>query len=100
MVRSWHDLTRELEPVLDAYKGHVPPTYVFRGQPDSTWCLEPFLLRELGPLADPPAARNIEKLLESEFTAQSSLFPETEGIWLALATTDITERWAFMQHHG
>lgn len=99
-VTSWQEFTDALEPVLDAYKGHVPPVYVFRGQPDASWLLEPSLLRQLRSVADPVAARKIEELLETEFTAQASLFPETESVWLALLAAGKTELWACMQHHA
>ena len=46
-VTTWQEFTAALEPALDAYKGHVPPVYVFRGQPDASWLLEPSLLRQL-----------------------------------------------------
>ena len=99
-VTSWREFTDALEEVLDAYKGHIPPVYVFRGQPDASWLLEPSLLRELRSVGDPGAARKIEELLETEFSAQASLFPETQVVWLALLAAGRTELWAYMQHHG
>ena len=99
-VTSWREFTDALEEVLDAYKGHVPPVYVFRGQPDASWLLEPSLLRQLRSVGDPGAARKIEELLETEFAAQASLFPETQGVWFALLAAGKTELWAYMQHHG
>lgn len=100
IVTSWQEFTDAIEPCLDAYKGHVAPTYVFRGQAKATWLLEPSLLRHLRVLADPSAARKIEELLETEFLAQSSLFQETQSVWMALAAAGRAEQWAFMQHHG
>ena len=44
-VTFWSEFTQALEPLLDAYKGHVPPVYVFRGQADASWLLEPSLFR-------------------------------------------------------
>jgi hypothetical protein len=99
-VTSWSEFTQALEPLLDAYKGHVPPVYVFRGQADASWLLEPSLFRQLRSVGDPAAARGIEELLENEFTAQAALFPETESVWLALLAAGRTELWAYMQHHG
>lgn len=99
-VTSWTEFTNALEPVLDAYKGHVPPVYVFRGQADASWLLEPSLLRQLRSVRGPGVARGIEELLENEFRAQASLFPETESVWLALLAAGRTELWAYMQHHG
>ena len=99
-VTSWREFTDALEEVLDAYKGHIPPVYVFRGQPDASWLLEPSLLRQLRSVGDPGAARKIEELLETEFAAQASLFPETQVVWLALLAAGKTELWAYMQHHG
>lgn len=99
-VTSWSEFTDALEPMLDAYKGHVLPVYVFRGHADASWLLEPSLLRQLRSVGDPAAARKIEELLENEFRAQASLFPETESVWLALLAAGRTELWACMQHHG
>jgi hypothetical protein len=100
VATSWQDFTKALEPCLDAYKGHVQPVYVFRGQANASWSLEPSLLRHLRTVSDPAAARKIEELLETEFLAQSSLFPETQSVWVALAAAGRIEQWAFMQHHG
>jgi hypothetical protein len=99
-VKSWQEFIDVLEPLLDAYKGHVPPVYVFRGQPDSSWLLEPSLLRQLRSVHDPVAARTVEELLETEFTAQAALFSETATVWLALLGAEKTGLWAYMQHHG
>lgn len=100
LVKSWQEFIDALEPVLDAYKGHVPPVYVFRGQANASWLLEPSLLRQLRSVHDPVAARKVEELLETEFTAQAALFPETATVWLALLGAEKTELWAYMQHHG
>jgi len=100
VATSWQDFTEALEPCLDAYKGHIPPVYVFRWQADASWLLEPSLLRHLRTVADVAAARKIEELLETEFLAQASLFPETQSVWVALAAAGRAEQWAFMQHHG
>ena len=100
VVTSWQEFIDAIEPCLDAYKGHVEPVYVFRGQADASWLLEPSLLRHLRTVADPGAARKIEELLETEFLAQAFSFQETQGVWMYLAEAGRTERWAFMQHHG
>lgn len=100
LVKTWQEFIDALEPVLDAYKGHVPPVYVFRGQANASWLLEPSLLRQLRSVRDPVAARKVEELLETEFTAQAALFPETSTVWLALLSAQKTELWAYMQHHG
>jgi hypothetical protein len=99
-VDSWHELTDALEEALDGYRGHISPTYVFRGQPNAAWVLEPSLLRILRGLRSSAAAREIEKSLETEFAAQAALYPETAALWLALINAGKTELWAFMQHHG
>lgn len=99
-VTSWQGFIGAIEPCLDAYKGHVPPVYVFRGQADADWPLEPALSRHLRFVADPVVGRQIEELLETEFIAQASSFPEAQGVWTALASAGRAERWAFMQHHG
>jgi hypothetical protein len=97
-VTSWQELTAALAEALDGYR--VPPTYLFRGQPDASWPLAPSLLRTVRDAPDAGAARRIEELLESEFHAQSALFPETESVWSALMAAGRTELWAHMQHHG
>ena len=97
VVTSWQEFTDALEPVLDRY--NVPPTYVFRGQSDSSWLLEPSLLRQVRKVGNRVVAREIEELLETEFKAQAPLFPETESVWLALIAAGRTELWAYMQHH-
>lgn len=100
LVKTWQEFIDALEPVLDAYKGYVPPVYVFRGQANASWLLEPSLLRQLRSARDPVAARKVEELLETEFTAQAALFPETSTVWLALLSAEKTELWAYMQHYG
>ena len=97
-VGSWQQFTDALEPLLDAYR--VPPTYVFRGQPDASWLLEPSLLRRLRGLGDRRHAHEIEQLLESEFIAQASLFPEVRTVSSVLLAAGHAERWAYMQHHS
>jgi hypothetical protein len=97
-VTSWQEFTAALEEALDGYR--VPPTYLFRGQPDASWPLAPSLLRAVRDAPDAGAARKIEELLESEFHAQAALFPETESVWPALAAAGRPELWARMQHHG
>ena len=64
-VASWAEFTQELEPLLSVYKGHIPPVYVFRGQADALWSLEPSLFRLLRSVDNPATARNIEELLEN-----------------------------------
>jgi hypothetical protein len=98
VVESWQGFSDVLEPMLDAYT--VPPTYVFRGQPDASWCLAPSLLRRMPGLTDRAYAHEIERLLESEFMAQASLFAEVRSVWPILLAMDRTERWAYMQHHS
>jgi hypothetical protein len=97
-VGSWDGFTAALEPFLAVYR--TPPVYVFRGQSDSSWQLAPSLFRQLRGVRDAAAARKIEELLEQEFQAQASLFPETERVWLALMAAGQAEIWAYMQHHG
>jgi hypothetical protein len=99
IVTSWQEFIDAIEPCLDAYKGHIPPVYVFRGQADASWLLKPSLLRHLLSVTDLGFARKIEDLLEMEFLAQASLFQETQGVWMSLEASGRTERWAFMQHH-
>lgn len=98
VVESWHDFTDALEPVLDAYR--VPPTYVFRGHADASWQLESSLLRRIHGLADRSYAHEIEQLLEDEFMAQASLFPEVRSVSSILLASGRAERWAYMQHHS
>jgi FRG domain-containing protein len=84
--------------MLDAYR--VPPTYVFRGQADASWPLEPSLLRRMRSVTNRGYAHEIEQLLENEFMAQGALFPEVRSVWPVLLAAPRIERWAFMQHHS
>ena len=97
-VASWQEFTEALEPMLDAYND--PPTYVFRGQADSSWPLEPSLLRRLRDVQDRAGAHEIERHIESEFKAQAALFPETQSVWPFIGAVGRTEVWAYMQHHS
>jgi hypothetical protein len=96
-VDSWHAFSDALEEALDGY--NEPPTYVFRGQADSTWLLEPSLLRRLRDVQNRASAHEIELHLEEEFKAQAALFPETKSMWPILGAAGRTNAWAFMQHH-
>jgi hypothetical protein len=98
VVRNWSEFSKALDEVLDGYR--VPPTYVFRGQPNASWRLEPSLLRQIRHVPDRTAARKIEQLLEEEFQAQAALFPETRSVLPLLYNHEITEWWAYMQHHS
>ena len=98
VVGEWQEFYDVLEPMLDAYR--VPPTYVFRGQADASWPLEPSLLRRMRSVTDRGYAHEIEQLLEKEFMAQGALFPEVRSVWPVLLAAPRIERWAFMQHHS
>jgi len=87
-----------LEESLDGYTD--PPIYVFRGQADATWSLQPSLSRRLQDVEGRKAAHDIEQHLEAEFKAQAALFPETNSILPFLFSAGRTEVWAFMQHHS
>lgn len=97
-VTSWQEFFEALEPTLDAYR--IPPTYVFRGQADASWSLVPSLRRRMRGIQNCAYALEIERLLEDEFKAQASLFPEIGGFWPFLLATPRTELWAYMQHHS
>lgn len=98
VVRTWQEFIDALEPMLDAYR--VPPTYVFRGQSDASWPLEPSFLRCMRGVTDRVFAQEIEQLLEKEFMAQASLFPEVRNVCSILFAAPSIERWAYMQHHS
>lgn len=98
VAETWQEFIDALDPMLDSYR--VPPTYLFRGQADASWPLEPSLLRRMRGVTDRAFAHEIEQLLEKEFIAQASLFPEVRGVWSVLFASPRTERWAYMQHHS
>jgi len=98
VVMTWQDFTVALEPVLAGYS--IPPTYVFRGQSNAKWVLEPSLLRQIRRVPNRAAAREIEQLLENEFRAQAALFPETQSVLSVLFDAGYIELWAYMQHHS
>lgn len=97
-VRSWQAFIKAIEPTLDAY--NVPPSYLFRGQTDSSWPLSPSLLRRVSDLQDRAGTHKIENLLEQEFLAQAALYPETRDVRPSFDFESRTEVWAYMQHHG
>lgn len=97
-VSSWSQFVGALEEVLDGY--NEPPTYVFRGQADAAWLLEPSLARRLRDVFDRASAHAIEQHLEDEFKAQAALFPETKTIWPFLVKAGQTKVWALMQHRS
>jgi hypothetical protein len=70
VVTKWPGFTAALEEVLDSY--NVPPVYLFRGQANARWRLEPSLSRQIRYVPDRIAAREIEALLESEFQAHKA----------------------------
>jgi hypothetical protein len=98
-VENWYGFIEALEATLDAFR--LPATYIFRGQPDSSWLLKPSLLRRMEDVKDRVFARKVEQYLEEEFMGQAHLFPETRDVWTALdsAATRI-HTWGFMQHHS
>jgi hypothetical protein len=98
VVRTWQEFTEALEPVLAGYG--VPATYVFRGQANASWSLEPSLSRQIRAVPDRASAREIEQLLENEFMAQAALFPETQNVLPVLLHQEHIEWWAYMQHHN
>ena len=97
-VSSWHAFSEALEEALDGYND--PPCYVFRGQANAAWPLEPSLSRRLRDVHNRASAHQIERQLEDEFKAQAALFPETSSVWPFLMAAGRTEAWAFMQHHS
>ena len=98
-VGDWYEFIEALEAALDAFR--LPATYIFRGQADSSWSLEPSLLRHMGDVKDRVFARTVEQFLEEEFVGQAHLFPETRDVWHALdgAATRV-HTWEFMQHYS
>lgn len=98
-MTCWHDFVGALEEPRDGYR--TPPTYLYRGQADSSWPLEPSLLRCLRNVEGRASALDIERLLEEEFKAQAALFPETKSVLLPFFSgVGRTTVWAYMQHHS
>lgn len=76
----------------------LKPNYVFRGQPDSKYGLQPSLLRHLKRLnVHEERAIEIEKLALEEFRGQVHLHI---GPNIFTTTTDVVSWWTLMQHHG
>lgn len=98
-VEDWYDFTEALEAALDAFR--LPATYIFRGQANSCWPLQPSLLRLIADVKDRAFARDVEQFLEKEFLGEAHLFPETRDVWYALdgAATRV-HTWEFMQHYS
>lgn len=98
-VTSWQEFAAAIEAPLDGYR--TPPTYLYRGQADSAWRLEPSLVRCLRLAEDRASALGIEQLIEDEFKAQAALFDETKNVLLPFfGGVGRTTIWAYMQHHG
>jgi hypothetical protein len=97
-VSSWEQLLEELQPMLGVYS--VPPAYLFRGQADASWDLEPSLLRRIRGIRDRLFAQSIEQHLEKEFMVQAFLLPDFRDFCAALSAAPRHECWAFMQHHN
>jgi FRG domain len=97
-VTTWLEFSQALEPVLVGYT--LPSLYLFRGQANTEWLLEPSLLRQIRRTKNRSIALKIEQLLEYEFKAQAALFPETQNVLPVLRDEGSLEWWAYMQHHG
>ena len=73
-------------------------SYVFRGQSDASWELEPSLLREFKKKnLTSEQALLIEKNALEEFQSQAHLHISPNEL---LSTTDTVSWWTLMQHHG
>lgn len=98
-VSDWYEFTGALEATLDSYR--LPAAYIFRGQANSLWPLEPSLLRRMRDVTDREFARKVEEFLEAEFMAEAHLFPETRDVWPTInAAESRVHLWGFMQHHS
>src|SRR5207253_4740825 len=75
------------------------PAYLFRGQSDSRWTLEPSLSRIARQVAlDEDAARAQERRAMLEFQAQAHQFLDVPA--LPKKKDDVLNWWVLMQHYG
>lgn len=73
------------------------PTYMWRGQADATWVLEPTLTRLLSKALSPAEALEVESSLLRHFMSRAHMYVESATI---PSPSDILSWWALMQHHG
>lgn len=73
--------------------------YVFRGQANDSWRLEPSLLRYLPRNVTPQAALELEDKGFDEFSSQAHLHLPNEVLPVMLGQPSLMEWWAIMQHY-
>lgn len=96
-VKSWDDFVKFVDEVIPL-GNPLLDTYMFRGQPDSSWPLATSLRRRLPKGITSQDAVDIEKLLLQEFKSQAHLHVN-ESI-LPTSRADLLGWWTLMQHHS
>ncbi len=104
-IDSWRQFD---EGVVSPHASTTSPlarTYIYRGQEDSTWSLEPSLLRLLKALKyDRGRALEVEAGLLARFKNRAHLFLDAKvlppGFGSLLATESSLDWWTLMQHYG
>lgn len=95
-VDSWQQFVSIVDHLDVGSVGKVP--YVFRGQSDTNWTLQPSLLRYLLPAGcTAERALEIEAIALNEFTAQAHHYISDST---HRTTTDTLSWFTLMQHHG
>jgi hypothetical protein len=97
-LASWDDFAKLAATVLG--KMTIPPQYLFRGQPDSTWPLASSLNRHLPTGCPVETALRIEQRALLEFQAQAHLHTPQSDLPSDLSGASIRDWWTLMQHHG
>jgi hypothetical protein len=96
-VESWADYVTRASNIVP--KAIDEQTYIYRGQSDSAWRLQPSLLRHTTE-TERPRVLKLEGRLLSEFEARVHLVARPEDLLPAEQYHSLPERWAVMQHHG
>jgi FRG domain len=94
-IKSWDEFQR-LAGILTVTATPLTIGFLFRGQADAEWSLEPTIARLLRGEASAKAIE-LEKLGVAAFEAQAHLYLSDNVV---SKTTDMTGWWSLMQHYG
>ncbi len=78
----------------------IPPSYVFRGQADDAWALQPLLARLLPSGCTPSRAIDIERRVAKEFRTDAHLHFTGVHSLAAIQDASPLDALAFMRHYG
>lgn len=96
-IESWADFSTRATNVAPKFINEL--TYIYRGQSDERWSLEPSLHRQSGE-TERSRVLKLESALLKEFEARVHLVARSEELLPKEPYQSLPERWAVMQHHG